>query len=194
MYATEIRADRTDERRKVAPIGEIIKADSADLMLFDEDKIKLGELPADNADGALYATGFEKIYKSTWHIDNAGWIDRALSDKNVTGDYSEIRFAIMTDRCICYYNTMNPNKTGCLTWWYYTLIRDETTDKWTATVTDEGGRVIATKDNLNETCYGSNSIDSILWGSWGGFRLTNDHTNETEWVVYCTEIRGVKKK
>ncbi len=193
LYATEIRADRTDERRKVAPIGEIIKADSADLMLFDEDKIKLGELPSDNADGALYATGFEKIYKSTWHIDNAGWIDRALTDKNVTGDYSEIRFAIMTDRCICYYNTMNPNKTGCLTWWYYTLIRDETTDKWTATVTDEGGRVIATKDNLNETCYGSNSLDSILWGSWGGFRLTNDHTNETEWVVYCTEIRGTLK-
>ena len=194
LYATEIRADRTDERRKVAPIGEIIKADSADLMLFDEDKIKLGELPSDNADGALYATGFEKIYKSTWHSDNSGYIDRALSDKNVTGDYSEIRFAIMTDRCICYYNTMNPSKTGCLTWWYFTLIKDETTDKWTATVTDEGGRVIATKDNLNETYYGSNSLDSILWGSWGGFRLTNDHTNETEWVVYCTEIRGVKKK
>ena len=193
LYATEIRADRTDERRKIAPIGEIIKADSADLMLFDEDKIKLGELPSDNADGALYATGFEKIYKSTWHSDNSGYIDRALSDKNVTGDYSEIRFAIMTDRCICYYNTMNPSKTGCLTWWYFTLVRDETTDKWTVTVTDEGGRVIATKDNLNETYYGSNSLDSILWGSWGGFRLTNDHTNETEWVVYCTEIRGVKK-
>ncbi len=192
LYATEIRADRTDERRKVAPIGEIIKADSADLMLFDEDKIKLGELPADNADGALYATGFEKIYKSTWRTDNAGWIDRALTDKNVTGNYSEIRFAIMTDRCI-FANAINPNKTGCYTWWYYTLIRDETTGKWTATVTDEGGRVIATKANLNEAHYGQNSLDSILWGSGNLFRLTA-HTSETEWVVYCTEIRGVKKK
>lgn len=192
LYATEIRADRTDERRKIAPVGEIIKADSVDLMLFDEDKIKLGELPADNADGALYATGFEKIYKSTWHIDNAGWIDRALSDKNVTVNYSEIRFAIMTDRCI-FANAINPNKTGCYTWWYYTLIRDESTGKWTATVTDEGGRVIATKANLNEAHYGQNSLDSILWGSGDLFRLTA-HTSETDWVVYCTEIRGVKKK
>ena len=191
LYATEIRADRTDERRKVAPIGEIIKADSADLMLFDEDKIKLGELSADNADGALYATGFEKIYKSTWHTDNAGWIDRALSDKDVTANYSEIRFAIMTDRCISA-NAINPNKTGCYTWWYYTLIRDETTGKWTATVTDEGGRVIATKANLNEAHYGQNSLDSILWGSGDLFRLTA-HTNETEWAVYCTEIRGTLK-
>ena len=191
LYATEIRADRTDERRKIAPVGEIIKADSADLMLFDEDKIKLGELPADNADGALYATGFEKIYKSTWRTDNAGWIDRALTDKNVTGNYSEIRFAIMTDRCI-FANAINPNKTGCYTWWYYTLIRDETTGKWTATVTDEGGRVIATKANLNEAHYGQNSLDSILWGSGDLFRLTA-HTNETEWVVYCTEIRGTLK-
>lgn len=192
LYATEIRADRTDERRKIAPVGEIIKVDSADLMLFDEDKIKLGELPADNADGVLYATGFEKIYKSTWRTDNAGWIDRALTDKNVTGNYSEIRFAIMTDRCI-FANAINPNKTGCYTWWYYTLIRDESTGKWTATVTDEGGRVIATKANLNEAHYGQNSLDSILWGSGDLFRLTA-HTSETEWVVYCTEIRGVKKK
>ena len=191
LYATEIRADRTDERRKIAPVGEIIKADSVDLMLFDEDKIKLGELPADNADGALYATGFEKIYKSTWHIDNAGWIDRALSDKNVTVNYSEIRFAIMTDRCI-FANAINPNKTGCYTWWYYTLIRDESTGKWTATVTDEGGRVIATKANLNEAHYGQNSLDSILWGSGDLFRLTA-HTSESEWVVYCTEIRGTLK-
>ena len=187
MWSTEIRADRTDAQRAASFGTEVGK-------LFDEDKLALEDITT-SADLTVKASGFEKVYKSTAAVTS--YNDRALSDVDYT-NYSEIRFAVMTSWLIRANGFNNGSDTGAqvgnMNWYYYTLVQTAA-NTWKVTISDEGGRVLATKDNINgvKANYVTNSVDEILWGVGDLFRIVNASTaqqNAGNLVVYCTELRG----
>ena len=195
MWATEIRADRIDEQR-AASFGTEVG------ILFDEDKLALEEMNEETAGEALVATGFEKVYKSTDAV--TGYHDRALSDVDYT-NYSEIRFAVMTNWLLAAasFNSGDAagDRVGNMNWYYYTLVQSSD-NTWDVTITDEGGRVLAEKKNINgiKGNYVSNSIDEVLWGMGDLFRIQNASINGLtaqqkvgNLVVYCSEVRGTLK-
>ncbi len=184
-WATEIRATRLPDR-----IGSAITDVKVSETNVFGDGTAVGGITQISMDN-LKVTGFAEVYESEAASSEFSYPAKTLSDVSLT-NYSGLRFAVMVDKAYVYVaDNINIYKEYMGSLMYYTLT--QTADNtWTVIVADEGGHVIATKENLNgiRGGYQDNSLSGILWGAGDLFKLEKAATGAK---VYCTELRGTLK-